>query len=183
MARSKGPSTANAIHTDQSYNGARARIHNLDPDFDLDGCRWAIINVWRPIGRPVTRNALAICDARSIQEDDLVEGMVQFPNDPIADEDRDEHVPKGGQDPFRQYRGSTGQWQVRAPKTPGEHKWYYASDMKPEEALLLKNFDSKTKGVARRSAHTALESKEDHGPERQSLEVRCFVVWEDQESD
>ena len=54
--------------------------------------------------------------------------------------------------------------------------------MQPDEALLLKNFDSTRKGeVAKRSPHTSFRSEDDCGPPRHSLEVRCFVFWEDQE--
>jgi hypothetical protein len=53
----------------------------------------------------------------------------------------------------------------------------------PDEALLLKIIDSKEEGVARRSPHIAFVCDEDEGPERQSVEVRCLVFWEDQGSD
>ncbi|KAK4495044.1 hypothetical protein PRZ48_013371 [Zasmidium cellare] len=182
MARSTAPSTATFVHVDQSYNGARARINGLLPDADLDSHRWGIINVWRPIERPVTRSALAMCDARSIRYADLVEVTAQFPQyskPSTTDEDKENQVPKGGKDPYA-YRAPFGIWQVKAPKVEGEHKWFYASEMRPEEALVLKIFDSKKEGVARRSPHTAFTSPEDYGPERQTLEVRCFVEWEDQ---
>lgn len=181
MARSKGPSTANFVHVDMSYQGACDRVKNLEKDFSSDNCRWGMMNIWRPIERPVTRSALTMCDARSVRESDLVEVKAEFPKVPIAEEDKENHVPKGGKDPYS-YRESFGTWHVRAPKTPDDHKWYYASEMKPEEVLLLKIYDSKMEGVARRSPHTAFESEKDWGPERQSLEVRCIVAWEDQKS-
>lgn len=164
---------------DQSYDGARTRILQVHPDADLDSHRWAIINVWRPIGRPVTNNALAMCDARSIKESDLVEGTSMFSKTPMREEDTKNSVPKGGKDPYA-YKEPIKLWELRPQAT---HKWYYASDMKPSEALLLKIFDSKKTGVARRSPHTAFVSPEDNGPDRQSLEVRCFVEWEDQTSE
>ncbi|KAF2170405.1 hypothetical protein M409DRAFT_19227 [Zasmidium cellare ATCC 36951] len=184
MARSKGPAAVMFAHVDQSYDGARQRVGDLFPDTDLSTHRWGIINVWRPIERPVTRSALALCDARSVPDSDLLEVKIHFPDTPMAGEDNKENqAPKGSnKDPYA-YRKPFGAWEVRAPKVEGEHKWYYASEMRPDEALLLKIFDSKKTGVARRSPHTAFVSPEDHGPERQSLEVRSFVQWEDQSSE
>ena len=50
-----------------------------------------------------------------------------------------------------------------------KHKWYYASKLGPDEALLFKQFDTKTDGRARQTPHTAFQSKEDDGPPRQSM--------------
>ena len=68
-------------------------------------------------------------------------------------------------------------WGIRA--NPA-HRWYYKSRMAPDEALLLKIFDSKKDGRARRAPHTAFTSPEDYGETRKSAEIRCFVFWEDQ---
>jgi hypothetical protein len=52
--------------------------------------------------------------------------------------------------------------------------------MEPDEALLIKCFDSKTDGgVSRRAPHSAFQSPNDEGPARESIEVRCVVFWED----
>lgn len=66
-----------------------------------------------------------------------------------------------------------------------EHKWYYASEMGLEECLLIKCFDSKQDGRARRSPHSAfqVECQDERAPMRQSIEVRCLVFWEDQETE
>jgi hypothetical protein len=52
--------------------------------------------------------------------------------------------------------------------------------MQPDEALLIKCFDSKVDGRARRTPHTAFQTEMDCGGARQSVEVRCLVFWEDQ---
>jgi len=44
----------------------------------LSRYRWGIINVWRPI-RTVERSPLAICDARSVREEELREVMAMIP--------------------------------------------------------------------------------------------------------
>ena len=45
------------------------------------------------------------------------------------------------------------------------------------EALLIKQLDSKTHGVAARTPHSAFSAKENSGPTRQSIEVRRLVFW------
>lgn len=54
--------------------------------------------------------------------------------------------------------------------------------MRPNEALLIKQFDSKKSGIAR-TPHSAFFAKEDYGATRQSVEVRCLLFWEDQPHD
>lgn len=59
-----------------------------------------------------------------------------------------------------------------------EHRWYYASRMRPDEALFIKCFDSKMDGRARCSPHSAFRTEFDEGGPRESCEVRCLVFWE-----
>lgn len=69
----------------------------------------------------------------------------------------------------------------------GKHRFYYMKDMTPEEALLIKCFDSRSSlmtdgatDIAHGAAHTAFvdpETPED-APPRQSIEVRCLVFYE-----
>jgi hypothetical protein len=161
------------VHIDQSYFGAElVRDSKLEefPDAEaekLKRSRWAIINLWRPF-HIVTRDNLALCDARTADESDLV---AVYAN--LSEELRNA---KTGYNFAAKSRSEA--WEVKA--NPGSHKWYYAANMRPDEALLIKQFDSKTHGVARRTPHTAFSAKEDSGPTRQSVEVRCLVFWEDQ---
>jgi hypothetical protein len=53
--------------------------------------------------------------------------------------------------------------------------------MMPEEVLMVKCFDSKKDGRARRTPHTAFQTENDRGGPRVSCEVRCLVFWEDQD--
>jgi hypothetical protein len=106
-----------------------------------------------------------MCDARTVHENDLV-GSTAFLPPPKSD--TFENVSKGK---------SFETWAIR----PNDaHRWYYKKGMKPEDAILLKIFDSKKDGRARRSPHTSFTSEEDYGEPRNSTEIRCFVFWEDQ---
>ncbi|KAF2170025.1 hypothetical protein M409DRAFT_64408 [Zasmidium cellare ATCC 36951] len=163
-------------HVDYSYDGAPLFVKRLAsqplppdalisktlPDEETMGIiqkhRWAMINYWQPIRNPVTRDALAVCDARTVPEDDLFE-------------DPPEVIEKVK---------FFGTWYMKAPKND-EHKWYYYSDMRTDEALLIKCFDSKLDGRARRAPHTAFTGSKDHGPVRSSVEIRTLVCWEDED--
>ena len=113
----------------------------------------------------VTRDPLAVCDARSVEETDL-EGTIAHL--PPPESDTSENISLGKNFEL---------WSVKA--NPA-HRWYYKSHMQPDEALLLKIFDSKRDGRARRVPHTSFQSEEDYGGPRNSVEIRCFVFWEGQ---
>ena len=62
-----------------------------------------------------------------------------------------------------------------------EHKWFYAYGQTPSEVTLIKCFDSKLDGRARRVPHTAFTNPETEDREaRESIEVRALVFHEDQ---
>ena len=75
------------------------------------------------------------------------------------------------------YRDRTGE--VYSVHYSERHRWYYISDMQPDEVLLLKCFDSDTGGRARFTAHSAFDnprSPADAAP-RESIEVRTLVFF------
>lgn len=123
-----------------------------------------VVNVWKPL-RTVTREPLAVCDATTVLDTDLrpVTIRIAVP----------EHPDSSNPDPGNK---DTELWYVA--HNP-EHKWYWPSKMEPDEALLIKCFDSKTEGVARRAPHSAFKLPDDQGPPRESIEVRCIVFWDD----
>lgn len=149
----RGP--VNRVHIDQSYKAARSRVpHHLPELADtLLQTRYQIINVWRPI-KPIARDPLAVADANSVPDSDLVTVGLIYPN----------------------RKGET--YTVRP---NSNHKWFYLRGQTPEEVMLIKCFDSKLDGRARRVPHTAFvdeSTKNEIG--RESIEVRCLVFHEDQ---
>jgi hypothetical protein len=60
-------------------------------------------------------------------------------------------------------------------------RWFYKSGLAPEEVLLIKCFDSKTDGRARRVPHTAFvdSSAAPNTPARESIELRALVFHPD----
>jgi hypothetical protein len=60
------------------------------------------------------------------------------------------------------------------------NRWFYKSGLTSDEVILIKCFDSKLDGRARRVPHTAFEVPGTKDREkRESIEVRCLVFHED----
>ncbi|EJT71333.1 hypothetical protein GGTG_10592 [Gaeumannomyces tritici R3-111a-1] len=139
------------VHIDQSYAASLSRVPHHLPDeaATLLRGRVQIINVWRPIRR-VDRDPLAVAEARSVREEDLVPTGLIYPT-------------RKGE--TLQVRFDEGQ------------RWFYKSAMAPDEVLLIKCFDSKVDGRARRVPHTAFADPDApaDAPARESLEVRALV--------
>lgn len=143
------------MHIDQSYSASLSRVpHHLPDEAEslLKG-RVQIINVWRPI-KTIHRDPLAVAAADSVPEADLIPTALIYPN----------------------RKGET-----YAVKHNPSHRWFYKKGLKPEEVLLIKCFDSKTDGRARRVPHTAFAdpTAPEDAPTRESIEVRCLVFHED----
>ena len=116
----------------------------------LDG-RFAIVNLWRPIGRTVEKWPLALVDARTLGEGDLVATDLVY----------------------RDRVGETYSLGFSAGQ-----KWHYFPQLAPDEAILIKGYDS-AEDVARFTAHSAFEDPQSpaDAPERESIEVRALVIY------
>ncbi len=145
---------AKGAHNDYTLRSGPQRLRDLLPDEAeaLLENRFAIINVWRPIRGPVQESPLAVCDAQSLRPDDFVASDLIYPH----------------------RRGETS-----AVTFSPNHCWYYVPDMQPDEALLLKCYDSAEDGRARFTAHTGFDdptSPPEAAP-RESIETRAFVFF------
>jgi hypothetical protein len=144
------PSTG--VHVDHTERSGPQRVRDFfgdEADALLRG-RVQVINLWRPIRGPLRDAPLAVCDAATVAPGDLVAADLV-------------------------YRDRVGETYgvVYNP----EHRWYYVPDMQPDEALLLKCYDSSTDGRARFAPHTAFEdptAPPDMLP-RESIELRTLV--------
>jgi hypothetical protein len=124
-------------------------------------CRFAFVNVWRPINHPVSDVPLAVCDARSMRDSDFASCALVY-SDRVGETHLIAHQPR--------------------------HRWLYYSDQTRDEALLLKCWDSRgsskpagSGSAARFTAHTAFENPlaESDAPPRESIEVRCLLIWDE----
>ncbi|MBT5570026.1 MAG: methyltransferase [Alphaproteobacteria bacterium] len=147
---------AGVIHNDYTADSAAKRVRDLfspDEAEDLLSRRFAIINVWRSSnGKPIQTAPLALCDARSVSDDDLIT-VERHSKDRIGE--------------------------VQQVLQNNNHRWFYFSQMQANEALLIKTFDSATDGRAQFSVHTAFEdptAAADAIP-RESIETRALLFY------
>jgi hypothetical protein len=143
------------VHNDYTETSGRRRVRDhLEPE-EADvrlGQRFMEINVWRPIVGPLEDAPLAVCDARTIAPEDLIA------SDLI-------------------YRDKVGETYAVA-RNPA-HRWFYFPKMQPDEAILIKCFDSDEANPGRFTAHTAFDdptTPPDAAP-RESIEVRALVFF------
>lgn len=148
---------ASIIHNDYTARSGPQRLRDHFPDAPDEAeallrRRFAIVNVWRSIRGTVRSAPLALCDASSVAPEDLI--SVE-----------------------RQARDRIGEIQ-QAVYSPA-HRWYYFPEMQPDEALLIKTYDSATDGRARFTIHTSFEdpTAAADAPPRESLETRCFAFF------
>jgi len=142
------------VHNDYTEWSGPQRVRTFLPEEadDLLRRRFAVIQVWRPIRRPVESWPLAIADAQTISPESLVVTERRYP-DRIG--------------------------QTYAITYDPAHRWYWFPRMRPEEALVFKTYESQTQGRARWTAHTAFEdptTPPDARP-RESIEIRTLAFF------
>ncbi|KAK0710740.1 hypothetical protein B0H67DRAFT_264119 [Lasiosphaeris hirsuta] len=142
-------------HVDQTAAGAWRRImrHLRKEEADtMDSREWRvqIVNLWRPLYRPVVDSALALCDYRSLPPGDLV----------AAD-----HVNPD-------YHGK-----IYYLKYNPKQEWYWLREQRPDEAVLFISFDSNSQEDAKYCAHAAFQDPTTEPPRavRESVEVRAIL--------
>jgi hypothetical protein len=140
------------VHVDHTAKSGPQRVRDLIPDEadELLKGRVQIINLWRPIRGPLRDAPLAVCDARTVEFDELVGSDLVYPN-------------------------RVGE--TYSVKFSPAHRWFYVPEMAADEILLLKCFDSKTDGRARFAPHSAFvdpTAPADAAP-RESIELRTLV--------
>jgi len=114
--------------------------------------RFAIVQVWRPISSPLQSNPLAMADARSVAPGDLLVAERRYPH-------------RIGQTYRLRYNPA--------------HRWFYFPEMRRDEALVFKVYDSEKDGRARFTPHTAIDdpSTPPGAPPRQSIEARTIAFF------
>ena len=141
-------------HNDYTEWSAPQRVRDLLPEEaeTLLARRFAIIQVWRAISRPIQSNPLAIADAGSVAFDDLIIAERRYPN-------------RVGQTYRLRYNPA--------------HRWFYFPRMRRDEALVFKVFDSEKDGRARFTAHTSFNDPgtPPGAPPRQSIEARALAFF------
>src|SRR3954462_11073205 len=118
--------------------------------------RFAIIQVWRAAyenaAQPIVSNALGMADARSVGLDDLLIAERRYPN-------------RVGQTYRLRYNA--------------HHRWFYFPQMRRDEAIVFKVYDSEKDGRARFTPHTSFDDPATPAgaAPRQSIEVRTLAFF------
>lgn len=162
------PPSSNDTYRTLLADGA-SLLDQADVDRALSSGRFQIVNLWRNIAHePVATHPLALCDAATVQPDDLVVFEIHY-----TDRIGENYYAK-----------------------PSEgHRWHFFSDLTRDEALLIKQWDSE--GALARSTgamadatrpdlpctfsfHSAFEdtTQPPDAPDRWSIEVRCVALFD-----
>jgi len=141
-------------HNDYTEGSAPQRVRDLFPGDEAERLlarRFAVINVWKPIGGTVEESPLAVCDARTIAMDDLIQTDLRY-TDRLGE--------------------------IYSLRFSPAHRWFYYSRMRADEAMLLKCYDSDPTR-ARFTAHSGFEdpTSPPDAPTRESIEVRTLALF------
>jgi hypothetical protein len=153
-------------HTDRDHITSRACVAN---QFGADVAaelfakyrRFAQVNVWRPIGQTIRRWPLLIIDTARVPDwkyEDYI-APVHIDNDP------------------RVAHGGTLKTHDCVLKHDPRYKYYYASDLAENEALIFSSFDSDVTKVAPHGAFWDNNTPDD-APHRRSIEVRTWAFFD-----
>jgi hypothetical protein len=145
---------ASRAHVDQTVDSGPQRVRDVmgDQAEALLKTRAAIINLWRPIRRPARAWPLAFGDARSFDPAHLVATDLVFQH-------RKGEIYGVAYDPAQ--------------------RWLYIPDLAPEEAVLIKCWDSDA-SVARFAPHTGFAdpTTPPATPPRESIEFRTIAFFD-----
>jgi hypothetical protein len=142
------------VHSDYTVASGPQRVRDIVPD-DAEHLlqrRVAFFNVWKPLYRRVEELPLAMCDATTHDDADMLRMDLK-------------------------YRERTGEIYVM--RHSPRHRWFYFPQMEATQALLLKTYDSETDGRARFMGHSAFEDPNTppDAPRRESIEVRTMAFF------
>jgi hypothetical protein len=171
---------ARFVHCDYNLANLEAMSLNTLDKHEVEGqpgWRYAWYNTWQPFDHEVQQNALAMCDARSLADGDVIGYRYTG------------YVGKAGTGEASKGEASKGEASkgeakqegglVAAPVFNPDHRWYYYSNMGTDEVLLMKQLDARA-GRAPLCPHTSFidPSVGDDAPPRRSVEVRLLAVFE-----
>jgi len=144
------------VHNDYTEESGPQRVRDFLPPEEAEELlkrRFAVVQVWRSIAGPIQTMPLALCDAQTIAPEQLITAE-------------------------RRTKDRVGHTQCMT--YSDANRWYYFPDMRRDEAMLLKTYESDPEnhgGVSGHSAFTNPAAPADAEP-RQSLETRAFAFFD-----
>ncbi|MEI9964766.1 MAG: CmcJ/NvfI family oxidoreductase [Caulobacteraceae bacterium] len=148
---------AGFIHVDYTELSAPDLVSRSAGDEMRPGRRMAGYNIWRVVSQPPQDMPLAVCDARTIADADLVRADAMF---------------DVGEEPWWTFEAFLLRYNPA-------HRWLYYPDMRPDEALVFKSFETDPSQPVR-VPHTAFENPlcPPDAPGRVSVEARAFAFFD-----
>ena len=169
VKRKQDQPVANDVHVDYTTRWASelGTKYLNGEDWRKKYSRLLIVSNWRTFSPPPQDWPLALCDSRSVGDDEGFTNTLVYQKDipdinnlpPLPEDDKDgKVVGEGTIFPFKETQ-----------------RWLYFSHMNRDELLVLKLNDS-DKGRAWRTPHCAFPSREEGAFPRESIEVRmcCY---------
>jgi len=146
---------ARFAHADYTLSSGPQRVRDLLPQAEAAERlrrRFAFFNVWRSISGPIEDDALAVCDAQSVDQSNLI------PTDLV-------------------YTDRTGEFYNLI--HDAKHRWYYFPRMRRDEAMIFRCFDSIDPARANCVPHSSFHDP--HAPAnpapRESIEARTVAFY------
>lgn len=159
---------ASGVHVDQDGPNSRRMCESaVGTDVFDKFSRVQQLNVWRPLKGPVTSKPLAVCDGTTVSKKSKNVHMGLFGTRVVVHHD--------GMDYFQNMQNDL------LINSTELQKWYYIKKQEPDEAFILKIYDSQIlNGQAEFTPHTGVDDLFGaDGPEtpRESIEVRIVACY------
>lgn len=162
----------------------RMLVHRYGvPEEQAQRCGLAVANLWAPLDHPAYRDPLCLLDVSSLRDPEketvLITGAAaaRRRESPTTAKPRPpDQLPSGGDAPSL------------APVYAPHHRWVYCSDMRPDEAMVFKQYDfrKKTKASARATFHHSFPDRFYNDwkecPPRHSIECRVCLMFDEEDA-
>jgi hypothetical protein len=147
---------ARLIHSDAARAASADFVRMANPHPDRKIVRAVHHNIWRAFSGPPIDVPLALCDARTVDEADIVEALANFDQNGVV----------------------TWSFAAMTFRHNPAHRWMFFSDMTPDEVLVFKQYDTGD-SAARFVPHTAFTDPVvgAEGEPRASIETRTLSFW------
>ena len=149
-------------YRERENEGGHAALarHGITATTVEEASRIVILQVWRNLGEPRMDHPIAFCDARTVRPEDAK----AFP--------------------VTNYAGSGFDFEalgVCAPEEPDRHRWYAFPQLRPDEMVAFRTFDTDLveAGATFFTPHSAFRdpSVPIGKPARRSIELRATCIW------
>lgn len=161
---------AGEAHVDYAPRSARSVAEEAYRKHFPDGPgfrRFIAFSFWRALSPPPQNCPLAVCDGRSLTDDEGILNPLHVVDEMPSEEAMLADIP-----------GEENRIAAHVFRYRPEHRWWYFSNMKPDEVLLFKFFDS-DHSVTWRCPHSAFfDTSLPDAQVRKSIETRLLAFFE-----